>query len=105
MDRVPQESIRRWLRHSLVLLLLLLSPVGAPLVGAALLAACDIPFEGVYRCLVPHPVLDYFLAFQFLPWMWGPLLGCVWIALSFGIAFALIGHVLHGIWEVTMEQL
>jgi hypothetical protein len=105
MDRFLPDSIARWLRCCLVLLALLVSSVGAPVVGFALIAACDVSFDGVYRCPVPQPVLDYFLPFLFLPMRLGAFMGCVWIALSVSIALALIVHVLRAIWQVTMEQL
>lgn len=65
-----------------LLMLLVVSPVGAPVIAWSILAVCAPDWEAPITCL-PQPILDYVLPFAFLPWVWlGPFLGFVWLAIS-----------------------
>ena len=104
------ERSERWKNSPIliviVLLLLLISPLGAPVVGYALAYVCDIPWEGAYQCRVPQPLLDYFLPFTILPFAWvGPFLAILWVMLSFAIAIAAICYLVRAVWQMTMERL
>ena len=90
------EEPPSWKRDPLItgtiLFVLLISPMGAPLLGLIIIEACDIPWEGTYQCMVPDPVIAYFLIF-----LWGPffvlgLFALLWFAISIGliIRFALM---------------
>lgn len=88
------------------LVVLLISPLGAPLVGFAIISGCDIPWEGSFRCAVPGPVLDYFIPFTILPWAWvGPALAIVWLMLSLGLLIGCFWFAGKAIWQFTMERL
>lgn len=90
---------------SLVLLLLLPTPVGAPIVGFIIIDACDIPWEGSFQCPVPAPLLDYFLTFTMLPFLWtGPFIGILWLILSLAVLFFCLWFALRAIWDATMER-
>jgi hypothetical protein len=89
---------------SVALLLLLVSPVGAPIVGYILLDACDIPWEGAFQCAVPTPALSYFLAFLFLPFVWvGPFVAILWLFLSAAVLLGCFWYAAKAIWQAVME--
>ena len=90
----------------LALLVLLVSPVGAPILGYILVDACDIPWEGPIECAVPTPVLDYFLAFIFLPFVWvGPFLAILWLMLSVAVLLGCLCYAAKAIWQAVMERI
>lgn len=90
-----------------LLFLLLLSPVGAPLVGWLVVEACGVQWEGEpLRCATPNPALDYFVSFTILPFIWvGPFLAILWNMVAAGIALAMLWLLGRSIWAVTMERL
>lgn len=96
-----------WKRSALrcvALLVLLLSPAGAPAVGCLILYACDIPWDGPSQCALPSSLLDYFGAFVFLPTIWlGPFLGILWLMLSISILLACLWHAGRALWQAVME--
>lgn len=86
--------------------LLLFSPVGAPIVGWALIYGCDIPWSGTYQCQVPRPIIDYFVPFTILPWVWvGPFLAILWFLMAAAAWTAAIWFVMRAIWRVRAERL
>jgi hypothetical protein len=88
------------------LLVLLVSPVGAPILGYILIDACDIPWEGPIECAVPTPVLDYFLAFLFLPVAWaGPFLAILWLMLSAAVLLGCFWYAGKAIWQAVIGRI
>jgi hypothetical protein len=88
-----------------ILLMLLISPVGAPFVAWAIGAACNIPWEGEYSCAVPKPLLDYFLPFAILPPIWvGTFLAVVWYIVALAIPCALIWLLTSRLWRAIMSR-
>ena len=100
---------QRWITDSTKaagLLVLLLSPLGAPLIGHALIAACDIPWEGSFHCAVPGRLLNYFLRFAILSWIWvGPFLALLWLVTAFGMFIGCLWFFGAAIWGLAMERL
>lgn len=87
-----------WRSRLLALFLMLLSPLGAPVVGFALVSICADGFDAPFRCSVPEPVLDYFVPFVLMPFIWvGPFLAILWLllasALLLGIVWTLVSAV------------
>jgi hypothetical protein len=88
------------------LLVLLVSPVGAPILGFLLVEACDIPWEGPVQCAVPTALLDYFMAFMILPFVWvGPFLAILWLMLSMAVLLGCLWFAAKAIWQATMDRL
>jgi len=88
------------------LAVLLISPLGAPLVGLIIIGGCDIPWEGAYQCSFPQPLLDYFLPFAILPAVWvGPFLAILWLMLAVGLLLGCLWFLGKAIWQLTMERL
>lgn len=89
MDDEEERQRRRsaWCKAA-ACFLLLLSPVGAPVMGFGLLFACDIEWMEPMQCFVPEPLLSYFLIFMFIPWgAGGPLVAILWL----GVALTVLG--------------
>jgi hypothetical protein len=89
----------------LALLILLVSPVGAPILGYVLIYACDIPWEGSFQCAVPTTLLDYFVAFTILPFVWvGPFLAILWLMIALAVLLSCLWFAGRAIWRATMER-
>ena len=102
------EDTPSWKRDPLItgtiLLVLLISPMGAPLLGLIIIEACDIPWEGTYQCMVPDPVIAYFMVF-----LWGPffLLGLFalpWFAISIGLVIRFAWMFVSSVWIAMMGE-
>ena len=90
---------------ALGLAILIISPVGAPLVGYAIVYACDIPWEGPVQCAVPEPLLGYFLRSVFVPWaVAGPFLAILWQLLSLGLLASCLWFAGKAIWLLTLGR-
>ena len=88
-----------------MLFLLLVSPVGAPILGWVFLDACDIPEEGPSRCPLPDPLGDYFLTLAFMPFVWvGPFLAILWLFLSLAVLLGCLWNAARTIWLAVMER-
>ena len=87
--------------------MLLLSPVGAPLIGGIVIEACGEAWEvEAARCDLQHPVIVYFMGSNELPFvMVGPLFAIIWYALALAILLALLGTLARIVWGLTMERL
>jgi hypothetical protein len=85
------------------LLLLLVSPMGAPILGWLILLACEIPWDG--QCPVPTPLRDYFLALAFMPVAWlGPFLALLWLFLAVAVLLACLWNAALALWQATMDR-
>lgn len=87
---------------ALILLVMLIGPLGAPLIGMSISSACNIPWEGPYECAFPEPFQSYFVTLfvvAFFPF--GPTLGWLWMALSLGLLTALIWYAGRAMWEAV----
>lgn len=89
-----------------LLLILLLSPVGAPAIGYILLGQCFEGFEAPTGCSIPQPLIDYFLPFAILPAVWvGPFLAILWFLSAAGILIALAWQIGRLALSLTFERL
>jgi hypothetical protein len=97
------EDPRSW-KHDpratgLILLFILLSPLGGAVMGPAILMACDIPWEGSYQCIIPDPVISYFM----ISWL-GPMFllgtfGWAWMLFSFVLTTGFACLFVRASWE------
>lgn len=86
-----------------VLLLVLLSPVSAPIVGFLIFVGCILPWED--RCFLARPLIDFYLVFAILPFVRsGPLLAIVWLLSGFAIALALLVQMGRMTWEAITRR-
>ncbi|QIK79138.1 hypothetical protein G7077_09750 [Sphingomonas piscis] len=103
-DDVESSARTRWkdkpLLLAVLLLLLLASPLGAPLVGMSIISGCDIPWEGSYQCAVPQRLQDYFIGLMMLSFLSiGLGVGLLWLGLAVGLT-AYVGYLLVvGVWN------
>ena len=102
------EETPRWKRNpvvtGLVLLALLISPIGAPLLGFISIAACDVPWEGEYRCFVPAQALDYFMGSFLLPFLWLGFFALPWFALCIALIIRSGWLFAAAVWGSIMER-
>ncbi len=92
-------------QRSLALLLLAVSPVGAPAIGYLILSACDLPWEGQVQCAVPTALVHYFVLFTILPFVWvGTFLASLWFMMSIAVILACLGYAGCAIWHAVMER-
>lgn len=64
----------------MVLLILLISPLGAPMVALATAPTCGIEAG---QCILPDAIMEYFILCALGPLFWFGNGGFVWLALSF----------------------
>lgn len=100
-DEQPDERTERAWPMAAALFLLLISPVGAPIVGLVIIYGCDIQWEGAYQCVIPTPLIDYFLTFIFLPWALGPVLAILWTLASLGVLLGFLYFAAKAIWQIV----
>jgi hypothetical protein len=106
VQQVPLSDRKSDILRGAAFFLLLISPVGAPIVGWALMSGCDIPWEGTYDCQIPKPIIDYFVPFTILPWLWvGPFLAIMWFLMAAATWLVAIWYVMRAVWHVTGERL
>lgn len=118
----PSLRFRQHLIRITVYLVVLLSPIGAPLVGFLISAVCpddptvvpDGPFAlGFSHCGLPRPLEHFYQSAIFLPIVMfaraGPIFsGCLsllWIVAAIGIAALLVWHLLRALSYLTVERL
>src|SRR4051812_45291679 len=88
-----------------VLLLLLVSPVGAPMVGYFIVRACGLAWEGKTQCVVPAPLIDYFVGFPIIAAIHlGTLIAILWLFLSFAVLFGCFWYGVKAVWQATMGR-
>jgi hypothetical protein len=105
MEDRPQRWKQSAALRSVALLLLLVSPLGAPIVGYLIIDACDIPWEGPFQCAVPTPLLHYFTAFTILPFIWvGPFLAILWLMMSCAVLLGCLWYAARAVWQATMDR-
>jgi len=83
------SNLPPWQRF-VALLVAVASPLGAPAVALAIVGVSGADWdEPIYN--PPSPLLDYFMAFLFGPYVWlGSVLGLAWTAMSVLLVFALV---------------
>jgi hypothetical protein len=118
----PSLTFRQHFSRAALYLVILISPVGAPLVGCLISAACpddltvvpDGPFAlGFSHCGLPRPLEYFYQSAIFLPIVMfaraGPILsGCLsllWIVTAIGIVALLVRHLLRALSCLTIERL
>jgi hypothetical protein len=83
------EDTSRWKRDpaitGTILFFLLISPMGAPLLGLITIGACGIRWEAPYQCMVPESLFAYFMFFMWAPFFWLGLFALPWFAISIGL--------------------
>jgi hypothetical protein len=84
----------------LLLLALLISPVGAPVLLVLVTSACEIPWDGeVYRCMVPRPVTSYLFLSILIPSVYLKGAAVVWFAMRLAGLVAVTWMFVRATWE------
>lgn len=104
-DRPLGERRRAALARLGALLLLALSPLGAPAIGLILIGACDIAWFEPAQCAVPEPLLTYFVGLTFIPMAAGGLLFALpWLLVAAGVQLACLGQAGKVLWLFLLER-
>jgi hypothetical protein len=103
-DWQPQEWTESAWPKAGKLFLLLISPVGAPIVGWTLIHGCDIRWEGDYRCVVPAPLIDYFMACTFAPWAFGLVPAILWHMASLVVLLGFLFYAAKAVRQTVAER-
>jgi len=104
-DERPQNWRQSAAFRFAALLLLLLSPLGAPTVGLFIAYACELAWEGKTQCAVPGPLIDYFVGFPIVAAMHlGPFLSILWLFLSLAVLVFCLCYGVKAVWQATMER-
>jgi hypothetical protein len=115
-------SVRHHLARAVGLLVLLLSPVGAPLLGMMFISICatdtsiqpDGPFAMDYvYCGVSRPLEHFYETAIFLPIVvfrslhpaFGVVLTLLWFAMAVALLIAMLWHLLRAIAGLTIKRL
>ena len=106
-ERKPlRERRRRALRGLALLLLLTLSPLGAPVLGFLIAWGCDIPWEGAYHCVVPDWLIYYFGSFFFAALTSGGIVVAIeWLGLSAALVLGCLFCLGRVTWLYGVERL
>ncbi len=100
-----RERRRRALVGLAVVLVLTLSPLGAPVVGFLIAWGCDIPFEGAYQCVVPDWLIYYFGYFFYAALTSGSILVAIaWLGLSGALLLACLAYAVRLAWLYGVER-
>jgi len=101
------EEERNWKHDPVttggILLLSLISPVGAPLLGWLAIVACDIPWEGEYQCIVPDAVLTYLIGSLFIPLFWFGYFGLAWLLISLAVTIGFLLLFVSAAWAAFAD--
>ena len=104
-EETPIDWKRQPLTTGLVLLFVLLSPIGGGVSGPLVMWACDVRWETQGPCLLPDPVVTYFL----ISWL-GPIfvlgavgLGLVWWPVSVAVTLWSLGLFVRAWWEAFAD--
>jgi hypothetical protein len=100
------EDTPSWKRDpaitGLILLFILISPMGAPLLALITIEVCDIPWEGTYQCMVPEPVFAYFMLFLWGPFFWLGLFALLWFAVSMSLVIRFAWMFASATWDTLV---
>jgi hypothetical protein len=107
--RMEEDRRHGWRQSAalqfVALLLLLVSPVGAPMVGYFVARACGLAWEGETQCAVPGPLIDYFVGFPIVAAIHlGLFLSILWLFLSFAVLLCCLWCGVKAVWQAMMER-
>ena len=104
------EATKPILRHAnsrpgriALLLLLLISPVGAPVIGILLEIPCPDALYIPDRCVIARPAVLYFMQFGIMPSRFGHAVEILWLLLSVIIAITLAWLVMRLTWTFSKK--
>lgn len=102
------EDTPSWQRDpaitGLILFFMLISPIGAPLLGIITMAMCDMSREGAYQCIVPFPLFTYFMVFLWGPFFFLGLFAVAWHAISVGLLIRFSWFFLAAVMDALAER-
>jgi hypothetical protein len=104
-----EDIWQRWKQSAalrlVALLVLLVSPVGAPIIGIFIVSECHLAAEGESDCIVPEVLIDYFIGFPIAAAMHlGTLLSIVWLLLSLAVLICCLFCAAQAVWQAVTDR-
>lgn len=104
-DRPLSERRRAALLRLGAWLLLAVSPLGAPAIGLLLAWGCDISWDDSTQCVVPEPVITYFLTIMLIAMAAGGLpFAILWLLAAAGTLFGCLVQAARALWLFLVER-